>query len=242
MRTPVVLALAALTTLGGAWAQQAPANEPTTDRLVARLTSDDEQARNEALEFVRTHPAALRDVRVALVDQLDQENHEPPSKSGEDEGYAEYLGWLTQAVAEVVDWSDQRQVCILADSLLPFDELADHAKASVPCLLQKYKTVPGQFRGLAVAMLVQALAKGKSDLDAPTVSEIREIILSALRNPDHNIKGDTIRALGKFGAEDMIPALRATADAETSNDAGSRSIRRRTLQAIADIQKRTGKN
>lgn len=112
------LALATLASLGSAWAQQAPASEPTTDRLIARLTSDDEQARNEALEFVRTHPAALRDVRVAIVDQLDQANHEPPSKSGEDEGYAEYIGWLTQAVAEVVDWSDQRQVCILADGVI----------------------------------------------------------------------------------------------------------------------------
>jgi hypothetical protein len=91
-----------------------------------------------------------------------------------------------------------------------------------------------------VAMLVQALAKGKGELDTATVAETQEIILSGLRDPDHGIRGKTIRALGKFGGDDMIPALRASADADTSNDAGSRSLRRRTLQAIAAIQQREG--
>jgi HEAT repeat protein len=91
-------------------------------------------------------------------------------------------------------------------------------------------------------MLVRVLAKGKGDLDAATVREIQEIILSTLRNPDHDVKGDTIRALGEFGGADMIPALRASADAETSNDAGSQSIRRRTLRAISEIEKRAGGN
>jgi HEAT repeat protein len=91
-------------------------------------------------------------------------------------------------------------------------------------------------------MLVQALAKGKGELDTATVAETQEIILSGLRDPDHGIRGKTIRALGKFGGDDMIPALRASADAETSNDAGSQSIRRRTLRAISEIEKRAGGN
>lgn len=199
----------------------------------------------EAFESVRTDPAALHDpdVRAALVDLLDRENHETftPCDSCENEGYADYIGELDETVAKIVDWNNPRQVCILANSDLP-DELADHAKVAVPCLLQRYKNAPSAVRGYVVAMLVRALAKGRGELDGATIAETQEVILSGLRDPDHGVKGETIRALGKFGGADMIPALKATADAETSNDAGSRSIRRRTLQAIADIEKRAGKN
>jgi HEAT repeat protein len=137
-----------------------------------------------------------------------------------------------------VDWSDPRQVCILANSIDLPGELANHADAAIPCLLKRYNNSQARFRGSVAAMLVLALAKGKGELNAATAAETREAILKGLRDPDHGVKGDTIEALGKFGGEDMIPALRALADAETANDAGSRSIRRRTLQAIDDIEKR----
>jgi HEAT repeat protein len=240
----LVSLIAVCATVSAVSAQQTPAHKPGRAVLVAQLRSDDVQVRSEAFESVRSDPTALRDpeVRVALVDLLDRENHEPPSESGEDEGYAEYTSWLADTVAKIVDWSDPHQVCILANSIDLPDELADHAQVAVPCLLQRYKNSRPRSRGDVVAMLVRVLAKGKGDLDAATVREIQEIILSTLRNPDHDVKGDTIRALGKFGGADMIPALRASADAETSNDAGSQSIRRRTLQAISEIEKRAGGN
>lgn len=243
-RTALVSLIAVCATVSAASAQQTSASSAGQAELLAQLRSDNEQVRSGAFESIRTNPAALRDPKIsaAVVDLLDRENHEPPSESGEDEGHAEYISWLAETVAKVVDWSDPHQVCILANSIDLSDELANHAKAAVPCLLKRYTNSPARFRGSVVAMLVQAQAKGKGELDAATVAEVREVVVSGLRDPDHGVKGETIRALGKFGGEDMIPALRATADAETSDDAGSRSIRRRTLQAIADIEKRVGKN
>lgn len=244
MRASFIFILTTLMTLTAAWVQETPAHKPGRAGLIARLRSDNVQTRSEAFESVRSDPTALRDpeVRVALVDLLDRENHETPSESGEDEGYAEYSSWLADTVAKIADWSDPHQVCILANSIDLPDELANHAKAAVPCLLRRFKTAPAPVRGFVVAMLVQALSKGKDDLDPVTIRQVQAIILSGLRSPDHGIRGETIRAPGKFGGEDMIPALRASADAETSNDAGSQSIRRRTLEAIAEIQQRTGQH
>jgi len=243
MRASFAFTIAAFIMVNAMWAQQTPANKPSRSDLISRLRSDNVQVRSEAFESVRTDSEVLRDpkVRVALVDLLDRENHETPSVSGENEGYAEYTSWLADTVAKIVDWSSQRQVCILADSAVPPNELADHAKVAVPCLLQRYKSAQNLDRGYVVAMLVQALAKGKGELDALTVAKVQEAILAGLHDPDHGIRGETIRALGKFGGEDMIPALRASADAETSDDAGSRSIRKRTLKAITEIEKRAGK-
>jgi hypothetical protein len=82
---------------------------------------------------------------------------------------AEYVSWLEEIAAKVVDWSDQREVCILASSADLSDELADHAKVAVPCLLQRLKSVPHPYRGDVVAMKVQALAKGRNELDPTTI-------------------------------------------------------------------------
>jgi hypothetical protein len=165
--------IAVCATVSGVSGQQTPAHKPGRAGLVAQLRSDNVQVRSEAFESVRSDPTALRDpeVRVALVDLLDRENHETPSESGEDEGYAEYTSWLADTVAKIVDWSDPHQVCILANSIDLPDELANHAKVAVPCLLKRYKNSQARFRGNVVAMLVQALAKGKGELDAATVAE-----------------------------------------------------------------------
>jgi hypothetical protein len=235
--------------------QQTSTSSASRTQLLTQLHSSDAEVRGEAFDQLRNNTAALRDpnVRAALIDLLDRENHETSESvkdqghteyigPGEDEADSEYIGALADTVAKIVDWNSPRQVCILAGSVFPPDELADHAKVAVPCLLQRFKNAAAPVRGYVVAMLVQALAKGKGELDTGTVAETQGIILSGLRDPNHGIRGETIRALGKFGGEDMIPALRASADAENSNDAGSRSIRRRTLQAIAEIEKRTVKN
>lgn len=252
MRTLFVFALATLMTLAAAWAQQAPARKPSTTELIAQLRSDDAQVRSRAFESVRTDKVALRNpkVRAALIDLLGRENHEAFESvkdqghteyigSGEDEAGSEYIGELADTVAKIVDWSSPRQVCILADSVFPPDELADHAKSAVPCLLQRANDAPSPVRGYVVAVLVQALAKGRGELDAVTIQAVQQIILSALYDPDDAVKIPTVKALGSFGGEGMIPALRNVAETDP-DPSGGYAIRKWAAEAIAAIRKRTG--
>jgi hypothetical protein len=206
-----------------------------------QLASDEPVVRNEALQHLRSDPVALRDskVKAALVSLLDRENRVTWAR--DDEGYSEYVSWLSETVAKIVDWSDQRQVCILADGAYLQDELADHARVSVPCLLQRFKNVPHAFRGEVVAMMVQALAKGRNDLDLNTVQGVQNAILSALHDPDKGVRIDTVEGLGKFGTEDMIPALKAVTEADPAPEVHGHSVRKRAAEAIAEIQKRAGR-
>jgi hypothetical protein len=237
MRVLLTLTLAACSTLTAGWGQQIPTNESNRTELLMKLRSDNVRARSEALEHLRTDPVALRDskVKAALVNLLDRENQ--VTLSSEDEGYAEYVSWLADTVAKVVHWSDSRQVCILANSVDLPDQLADHAKAAVPCLLQRSKSAPALLRGKVVAMLVQALAKGRNDLDVVTVETVQQIILRALQDSDAGVRIDTVDALAKFGGEDMIPALRVVAEKDP-DPSESYAIRKWAAEAIAAIQKR----
>lgn len=234
--------------------QQAPAHRLSTAELVAQLRSDDVQVRSGAFDSVRTNTIALRDprVRTALVDLLDRENHDTSDSvkgqghaeyigSGEDEAGSEYIGALADSVATIVDWSSPRQVCILADSVFPPHELADHAKVAVPCLLQRSKNAPSPVRGYVVALLVQALAKGRGDLDAVTIQAVQQIILSALHDPEDVVKIPTVKALGDFGGEDMIPALKVVADADPDPSEGY-AMRKWATEAIVAIQKRAAQH
>jgi hypothetical protein len=133
--------------------------------LLKQLTSNEPVVRNDALGKLRSNPEALRDpkIKTALVNLLNQKNH--VKFSMDDEGYAEYVAWLAETTAKVVDWTDQRQVCILTDGVYLEDELADHAKASLPCLLKRFSNTRNPFRGNTAAMMVQALAMGRNELD-----------------------------------------------------------------------------
>ena len=235
-RIMLVSLLAASASLTAAWGQQTPVSKGGPEELLTELRSDNVEVRSEALEHLRTDPVALGDskVKAALVALLDRENQ---VTCCEDEGYAEYVSWLSETVAKVVDWSDHRQVCILANSLVLSDELAGHAKVAVPCLLQRFKNGSTLLRGLIVGMLIQAVAKGKSDLDAATVQTVKQITLSALRDPDEGLKIPTVEALKLFGEADMIPALRVVA--ETDPDPSEHyAIRKWAAEAIATIQSR----
>ncbi|HKM47088.1 MAG TPA: hypothetical protein VJX69_05850 [Terriglobales bacterium] len=231
------VALALMATILGV--AQNPAHKTDTDALLAKLRSDNAEVRSEALDQLRTDPVALRDpkVKAALVNQLDRENQE--TLYAEEEDYADYVGWLVDTVAKVVDWSNPHQACILANSVYLADALADHAKVTVPCLLLRLKNTPALSRGRVVAMLVQALAKGRSELDAATIKTVQQIILSALRDPDGAVKIPTMKALGSFGGEDMIPALRVVAEKDPNPSEGY-AIRRWAAEAITAIQKRAG--
>ena len=223
-----------------AHAQEAPASGPSTAELVEQLNSDEPVLRNNALERLRSDPDALRDskIKAALVTLLDKENHVKFSE--DDEGYAEYVDWLAETTAKVVDWTDQRQVCILADGVYLEDELADHAKASLPCLLRRFNGARNAYRGRVVAMIVQVLAKGRSELDSVTIQSTQETILGALHDTDEHVRADTVRALGKFGGADVIPALEDVAKTDNAVDKLDQSlwIREHAVKAIAQIQKR----
>jgi hypothetical protein len=88
------------------WAQQQKApSKPSAAVLLARLRSQSEEERSKAFEALRSSQAALKslEVRAALLDLLDRENHERDARllqaqnspqadkdGAEDEGYAEY--------------------------------------------------------------------------------------------------------------------------------------------------------
>jgi len=211
-------------------------------QLLAKLNSSDW---SEALEQVRSDPVALSDpkIKTALIDLLERDNREPVH--GEEEGYAEDRSWLADTAAKVVDWSNPHQVCVLANSVALPDELADHAKVAVPCLLRRlkyginrYAPGPDISRGSVVAMLIQSFAKGQDELDSTTKNTIREITLKALRGTDVGMKIETVKALEKFGGEDMIPALKIVAETDP-NPSQHYAIRRWASEAITAIQART---
>jgi hypothetical protein len=80
--------------------------------------------------------------------------------------------------------------------------------------------------------MVQALAKGKKELDPTTRQAVRRATFSTLHDPDEGVRIDTVNGLAKFGGEDMIPALRVVAEKDPA-------IKEWATEAIVAIQQRT---
>ena len=238
MRTLLALAVAVCLTRTMAWGQQASAQKSSPAMLLKQLNSDEPVVRNDALKELRRNPAALRDTRIksTLVKLLDRENHVP--LDSDDEGYAEYVGWLTEAVVKVVDWNDQAQVCILANTVYLPKELADHAKTSVPCLFQAFKVASDRHRGSVMASIASAFAKVRSGPDHVTSQEIQQTMLAELNDPDAKVRSATAWIIGQSGGEDMIPALKAVAETDPAPEVNGKSVRKRANEAIEEIQKR----
>jgi hypothetical protein len=212
--------------------------------------------RARAYEKLRSNPAALRDrkVRTALLDLLDRENRvvestlresrEQVGASGKyGEEYGEYLGELSQSVDAFADWNNPRQVCIFVQEPDNPDsrfaaKIAAHAKVSAPCLVEMYGNDLGVVRGKAASVLVQALASPKQDLDARTVRQIREIVWRALHDSHESVRSETVAALGRFGEQDMLPALKEVADTDPGPEVQGHSVREQAVKAIAAIEKR----
>lgn len=109
------------------------------------------------------------------MDLLDRDNHELHSQlveaqrkgypdEGDNEGFAEYYGEILDIVHSFADWNDPRQACILVNANSSDDssfaaEVADHAKATIPCLMQRSKSAVSMSRAVAVPVLVQALQR-----------------------------------------------------------------------------------
>jgi hypothetical protein len=185
-------------------------------------------------------------VRSALVALLDRENREAEEglHASEGEEYGEYFSYLLGAVEGFADWKDKRQVCILVNAgAIPASTVAAEASArmklAIPCLLDMSK---GENRVTAVPILVQALAIVRKDLDAGTIQTISQVIVLALRDPDKAVRVFTVDALGKFGDQDIIPALNEVAANDPSPEIQGHSIRKSAAEAITAIQTRTGQH
>lgn len=201
---------------------------------------------------------ALRDanVKAALLDLLERENtliestlresHEQTGISGKyGEGYGEYYSKLLATVSSTANWKDPNQLCILThgsyDPESAFaSRLAAAGSAAVPCLVKMSGSDLGLTRAKAVAVLVRISAKSR--LDSATSQSIRQIVLRALRDSSDTVRSDAVHALGKFGGEDMIEALREVEQSDPSPEVQGLSIRADATKAIAAIHRRTGGN
>jgi hypothetical protein len=122
------------------------------------LKSPDVQRRVDAYEKIKADKNALErsDVKAALVDLLDRENRVIHGTIRDrSEGYAEYIGELADSVAEIADWHDPYQVCILTETAYnPASEFTDElavkgGSAVAPCLL---KIAQGSTYGVAIRL------------------------------------------------------------------------------------------
>ena len=234
------------------------ANSQQTDLhlLLANLRSPDENVRATAYEKIAADKEALKrpEVQAALFDLLDRENHvlEKPVKDTQsyDESYGEYVSYLADTAKSIVDWHNQRQVCILAQS--PYEPNSQFASDLVtkgggiviPCLL---RMSGGTFldRYQAIPVLVHVGA-AMGDISPTIRQQIRDATISGLTDSNVVIRQGTIEAIGEYGTDDMIPALQKI----TGTDPVSRrldngqlyfTVRESATKAIQSIQERAAK-
>jgi HEAT repeat protein len=259
MKTVLLVGISFFTIGISGLAQQSVPNKTGVVVLLTRLQSQSEEERSKAFEALRSSPAALKspEVRAALLDLLDRENHERDARllqaqnspqadkdEAEDEGYAEYYSQVLGVVDSFADWNDPRQACILADASYNDDsafaaEVAHHATVTLPCLMKKSESAITLERIVTVPMLVEVLEKAKDNLDPTTALAARQIVLGALQDPNEGVRAFTVNALGSYGGKDMIAALRKVAETDSSPEVDGSSIRKAAAEAIAEIQKRT---
>src|SRR5580700_3231404 len=126
----------------------APSQQNSPPLPLSDFKDPDLQKRIDAYGQVTANKEALKraDVITALVDLLDLENREIHKRwadtTGDNEGYSEYMGALMGTVADIADWHDRRQLCVLAESTYdPGSEFATRlafqgGAAAAPCLLK----------------------------------------------------------------------------------------------------------
>ncbi|MGC1106863.1 MAG: HEAT repeat domain-containing protein [Candidatus Acidiferrales bacterium] len=230
-------------------AQQTSLSPRQTADLLAALHSKEWLGRAHAYYQLIDNSSAMHQetTKSALIDLLNRENSSDPSegrdyKPDDGEEYAEYIGSLVGTVAEVADWKNSSQVCIIAHS--PFDpdsalaaRLARTGQTVIPCLLEMAKNGSWTDRYQAVAVLIQVRATVR-ELSANTSEEIRDATIRALHDTHEMVRIGTVHALGRFGGTDMIPALQKVAQTDPSPEVQGRSIRKAAASAIAAIQKR----
>ena len=249
LATTLVACLAAPLACG----QNVGASRQSVSALLAQLQSKDPAQRSRSYEALRSDMEVMRskEVQAALLDLLDRENGEIESalrasheQEGLGEGFAEYVAELGKTVDSYADWTDTHQVCILVHQAYEWNtrfaaEIAAHAKVSIPCLVQMYRSDVGLTRAEAAPTLVRALAEVKDGLDAEIKQKSRQVILRALHDPSEAVRSKTVKSLERFGTPDMIPALEevAMSDPADARDYGF-WIREYAAHAIAAIHNR----
>jgi len=262
MKTLLMLVVAALTSASCIGQQVAP-NAANETRLLTQLRSSVEEERAKAIEELRSKPAVLRGASVqrALLDLLDRENQaldaellqeqnsaQGGNEDGEDEGFAEYYSHLVDTVDSFADWNDPRQACILVNASSSPDsdfaaKIAQHAKTTIPCLIQRTQSPVAMNRSIAVPVLVQALAKQGKNLDSGTIESSKQAIRKGLQDSREEVRSFTVSALKSYGDEDMVPMLNEAAktDPAYSKDANGYWIRAAAAEAVTAIQERSRK-
>jgi hypothetical protein len=224
---------------------------------ISDLSSSDMQTRITAFMRMKDDPEILKlpEVKAALVDLLDRENQVVASAtatpgSGTDEkygeGYGEYLDDLIDSVAKTADWHDPRQVCVLAHSAynsastVPERLAVEAGGVAVPCLM---KMARGNFydRRESIPVLVRISTVTK-DLDPALRQQVKQSILTWLKDPDASIRMTVVLAIGMFCGPGMIPILDdiAHSDPESRLVDGKPvfDVREFAVTAIHSIQKR----
>jgi hypothetical protein len=252
VRTIFAMTVAAFAPVSIVLGQQAKAPTPSVSELLTKLKSSDGDVRAKAYQQLRSSPAALQspDVRTAFIDLLDRENRDSElirrtGGGGENEGDAEYVADLARTVESVANWNDTRQACILvASGALPTDKYAEHAKVAIPCLLSRSKSNFALERRQTAELLLEVLAKKKTNLDPSMIEASKQVVQMALHDPDSGVRIGTVHALAEFGGEDMIPALRQIAESDPYVDTDNHSfwIRDYAHQAIDAIEQRVAKH
>ncbi len=242
-----MMIIAECVTVTSAFGQQTSVSHTNPAELVVRLGSSQPEVRSSAYEQLRSDPRALQNatVKTALLQLLDRENSVHESAMRENigisdkygEGYTEYVYALGETVASFIDWNDPHQVCMVVRGFVPDNAIASHARATIPCLLQKANSNLGLVRGSAIGVLVQSLAIGRNNLDPSTIETAKQAIRGALHDSDADVRTKAVEALREYGSEDMIPALQKVADADPSPDEDY-GVRRWAIEAISAIEKR----
>jgi hypothetical protein len=246
-----VLVLCLLYCFTAALSQQ---NSPTLP--LSEFKDPEVQKRIDAYGQVRANKEALKraDVITALVDLLDLENRGIHKRwadtTGDNEGYSEYMGALLGTVADIADWHDRRQLCVLAEST--YDSGSEFATrlavqggaAVAPCLLKMARSQISFDRFESIPVLVH-LAAVTRDLSPSVRQQIRQVTLEGLRNGDTRLV--TVQAVGQFETPDMIPILQDIARTDPYSrllDNGKRrfDVREGAVKAIHSIQERAKVN
>jgi HEAT repeat associated with sister chromatid cohesion len=218
--------------------------------VLADFKSPDVNRRADAYDMIKSDQEALRqpEVKKALMELLNRENQQWRTGPHPGEGYLEYAGQLVETVAEIADWRDPQQACVLVES----DHSAGESQFSpvlvtkggttiVPCLL-KLARGNANDRSDSIPILIQVLAVTKGLSDAQQ-QQIRQAIIAGLRDTEPGVRDATLIGAGHYGSPDLIPILQEMARSDPGFDSDGRGgkqyfVRIQATRAIQAIQQR----
>jgi hypothetical protein len=222
--------------------------------LLSDLKSPEAEKRSVAYTKIAADEDALKrsEVKAALFDLLDRENQTlhraKPDTDNYAESYGEYVSYLADTAAKIANWHDQRQVCILAhspyepDSEFASDLVTKGGTEVIPCLLKMSQGGFGD-RYQSIPVLTHCDALGSNESSA-IHQQVQDVIISGLRDPNVIIRQGTVEAIGKYGKQDMIPALHKIAESDPASIPRGDGqlyfpVRESAIKAIHSIQERT---